>query len=107
MRPVWLALALTAVLAGCASLPASEHATITSDAIAASNDTMLGRLAIAGQPATDASGFRLLPLGSFSLDARVQLARRAEASIDAQYYHFANDDSGRWLLRAGRGSLTR
>ena len=41
-----------------------------------------------------------MPLGTFSLDTRVQLARRAEVSLDVQYYHFENDETGRYLLRA-------
>jgi cardiolipin synthase C len=53
------------------------------------------------------SGFRLLPLGTHSLDARLQLAQRAQASLDLQYYHFANDSTGRALLRALRDAAAR
>ena len=107
MRAVRLALAMTAVLAGCASLPVIDREIVASDAIASSAQTPLGRLASNGQPAADASGFRLLPLGSFALDARVQLVRSAQVSIDAQYYHLANDESGRWLLRELRDAAAR
>ena len=48
-----------------------------------------------------------MPLGLFSLDTRVQLARRAEVSLDVQYYHFENDETGRWLLRALRDAAER
>ena len=61
----------------------------------------------ATRPAPDLSGFRLMPLGKFSLDTRVQLARRAEVSLDVQYYHFENDETGRWLLRALRDAADR
>ena len=32
--------------------------------------------------------------------ARQKKLRRAEATLDVQYYHLADDASGRWLLRA-------
>jgi putative cardiolipin synthase len=63
-------------------------------------ETTLGRIAQVSQPAPELSGFRLMPLGTFSLDTRVQLARRAEVSLDVQYYHFENDETGRYLIRA-------
>ena len=97
-----LLLALLA-LTGCASLPRLDsdardaHAT---QAIPLSAATTLGRIAQTSQPAPELSGFRLMPLGTFSLDARVQLARRAEVSLDVQYYHFENDETGRYLMRA-------
>src|SRR5262245_51294096 len=37
------------------------------------------------------SGFRLMPAGFYSLDARVELARRATKSLDLQYYQINND----------------
>ena len=48
-----------------------------------------------------------MPLGSYSLDTRVELARRAQVSLDVQYYHFENDETGRWLLRALRDAALR
>ena len=50
-------------------------------------------------PPGEDSGFRLLPLGVYSLDARLQLARRAQHSLDLQYYVLENDATGRMLLR--------
>jgi putative cardiolipin synthase len=100
-------LALSTVIAGCAGLPTIDREAIQSQAIPLSPGTTLGRIAQTSQPARDLSGFRLMPLGLFSLDARVQLARRAEASLDVQYYHFANDETGRWLLRALRDAALR
>jgi len=103
-----LALATTLLaLAGCTSLPTVDRQAIVSEAIPLSEATTLGRIANAYRPAPDQSGFRLMPLGKFSLDTRVQLARRAEASLDVQYYHFANDETGRWLLRAMRDAANR
>ena len=37
----------------------------------------------------------------------MQLARRAEVSLDVQYYHFENDETGRYLLRALRDAAER
>ena len=95
------------VLGGCASMPHVDRAAKASEAIALSTDTTLGRIASSYRPAPDQSGFRLMPLGSFSLDTRVELARRAEVSLDVQYYHLENDESGRWLLRALRDAALR
>ncbi|KPF57898.1 hypothetical protein D621_07370 [beta proteobacterium AAP51] len=53
------------------------------------------------------SGFRLLPLGTHSLDARLQLVQRARHSLDLQYYHFAGDSTGRALMRALRDAAAR
>ena len=100
----WAALlALLLALTGCASLPqvsADAREAQASEAIPLSTATTLGRIAQISQPAPELSGFRLMPLGTFSLDTRVQLARRAEVSLDVQYYHFENDETGRYLIRA-------
>src|SRR5689334_21834735 len=87
---LWLA-----ALAGCASLPEIDRRAIASEAIPLSTKTTLGRIAASYRPAPDQSGFRLMPLGKFALDTRVQLARRAEVSLDVQYYHFEDDETGR------------
>jgi putative cardiolipin synthase len=96
-----------ALLSGCAGLPEIDREPITSAAIPLAKKTKLGRVASAYQPAPDHSGFRLMPLGTFSLDTRIQLARRAEVSLDVQYYHFEMDETGRWLLRALRDAANR
>ena len=107
-RSAVLALAVSLLaLAGCTSLPTVDRQAIASEAIPLSAATTLGRIATAYVPAPDQSGFRLMPLGKFSLDTRVQLARRAEVSLDVQYYHFENDETGRWLLRALRDAANR
>lgn len=102
-------LLLAAVLAfsACTTLPSIDRAVIASEAIPLSTQTTLGRIAQSSMPSPEVSGFRLMPLGLFSLDTRVQLARRAEVSLDVQYYHFENDETGRWLLRALRDAAER
>ena len=104
---VCLALALLLGLGACTSLPRVDRESITSEAIPLSVRTTLGRIAQTSAPAPELSGFRLMPLGLFSLDTRVQLARRAEVSLDVQYYHFEDDETGRWLLRALRDAALR
>ena len=103
-----LLLSLSALIVGCATpLPQIEREAIASAAIEASPQTTLGRIVQNSLPEPGLSGFRLMPLGTFSLDTRVQLARRAESSLDVQYYHFENDETGRWLLRALRDAANR
>ena len=107
---VGLALGVAGLLLGltaCTTLPQVDRTAQASEAIALSPDTALGRIASSYRPAPDQSGFRLLPLGSYSLDTRVQLAQRAQVSLDVQYYHLQNDESGRWLMRALRDAAQR
>jgi cardiolipin synthase C len=94
-------------LAGCSGLPLVDRSAIASQAVPSDARTALARIAPVGQPSPESSGFRLLPLGTFALDARVQLTKRAQATLDVQYFHFANDDTGRWLLRQLRDAAER
>jgi len=103
----WLAGVLLVALAGCTSLPKVDREAIASEAIPLSPKTKLGQIALRSTPSPQQSGFRLMPLGTFSYDTRLQLARRAEVSLDVQYYHFENDASGRYLLRALRDAAVR
>ena len=111
LQSTWRAIILCVVFlllgTGCASLPEVRRATIASEAIALSSTTTLGRISSAYRPSPEQSGFRLMPLGTFSLDTRIQLAKRAEVSLDVQYYHLENDETGRWLLRALRDAADR
>ena len=67
----------------------------------------LPKIARASTPPGELSGFRLLPLGQYAWDARLQLARRAECSLDAQYYFIENDSTGRIFLRQLRDAALR
>jgi cardiolipin synthase C len=114
--PVFLrsfALLLMVALAGCASLPPVPQRA-ESKAITGTRDTLLGRLASASLDGSGPgeSGFRLLPAGDFAFDARIALARRAERSLDVQYYQIQRDSIGLQFLRelrdaAGRGVRVR
>lgn len=104
---------LAVALAGCAVLPDRIDAP-PSHAITQTADTALGRIASASLDGTapGASGFRLLPRGAFALEARVALARRAERSLDVQYYQIDRDEIGLGFLRelaaaAARGVRVR
>lgn len=104
----WLSAAtLFALLGGCASFAMVDRAATATTAIGLSKDTELGRIASSVDPGELQSGFRLMPLGPFSLDTRIELARRAQVSLDVQYYHLENDETGRWLLRALRDAAER
>ncbi|QFZ84932.1 phospholipase D family protein [Variovorax paradoxus] len=104
----WLLCSLAMlVLAGCAGLP-TEVVRKPSSAITDGADTALGQLVrAAAPPGEPLSGFRLLPMPQFSLHARIELARRAQRSIDVQYYLVQNDETGRYLLRTLRDAADR
>ena len=48
-----------------------------------------------------------MPLGVFSLDARIELISRAQHTLDVQYYQIHNDATGRLLLRHLRDAAAR
>jgi putative cardiolipin synthase len=78
--------------------PAGRRA---STAIPLSNDTALGRLLIeAEREHPGKSGVLPLASGHEALASRLLLAMQAEGSIDAQYYIWHDDISGRLLLKA-------
>src|SRR5206468_12139318 len=80
-----IALVAPALLAGCGSLPLNVDRP-PSIAIGPSPESALVRIADNSRPAPELSGFRLMPLGVYSLDARVALANKARYSLDIQYY---------------------
>ena len=91
---------LAVALAGCASLPDKVEAPVRQGASAAAVDTPLGRIAKASTADPEQSGFRLMPTGQFALQARIELARRAQRTLDVQYYQIHDDRTGRYLLRS-------
>jgi putative cardiolipin synthase len=101
-----LLFAAVALLAACGSLPMAperpgEYAS-QPDA-----STRLAKIVADSTPPEEHSGFRLMPLGVYSLDARIQLARRAQSSLVVQYYQLENDETGRLLMRALREAAAR
>jgi len=97
---------LATLLGACGMLPQRAD-TPYSAALAAAPDSPLVSIAQASIPSPELSGFRLMPIGVYALDARVQLAQRARHSIDAQYYQLNNDDTGRLFLRNLRDAARR
>ncbi len=121
---------LLILLAGCAGLPA-QSGRVSSTAIPVAADTELGAVALqafatasayASEPelvqasfrsaVSARSGFLPIPQPSVALDARLTLIRRAQSSLDLQYYLVGDDIIGRLLLRelrdaAGRGVRVR
>ena len=100
-RCLLLPLALSTLgLSACGSLPSLEGRTVTTALSAAqAQATLLGQAVqprLAAHP--DRSGLYPLddPLAAFA--ARVLLARRAERTLDAQYYIWQNDITGTMLL---------
>src|SRR5947208_2624244 len=110
---LWLmpaVLAVACLLAGCAGLPPLQ-AQPPSTAIPASRDTDLGAraaqaVAEAAVPA-DQSGFLPIPQALVALDARLTLIRRAQRSLDLQYYLLGNDEVGHLVLRELRDAAAR
>jgi putative cardiolipin synthase len=97
---------VTALLQGCATLPPREEKEVTV-AIPSSPNDELARIAAASVPSGSGAGFRPLPISSFSMDARLTLARHAQRSLDLQYYLLQNDVTGHKLLRAVRDAALR
>jgi putative cardiolipin synthase len=103
------AITLVAALgAACTSLPAADPPP-PSAALAEVGHTPLARLVAASTPAPaqDRSGFRLLADGADALATRMALARRAQRSLDVQYYQIAADTAGRQFLAELRDAARR
>ncbi len=113
ITPWWhiaIVLVCTLLLGACGSLPAARERA-SENAAPVDTTTPLARIATASLPpgaqADAASGARLLPLGVYSLDARLQLAERAQRSLVVQYYQFENDGTGRLLMKALHDAAAR
>ena len=101
------ALVLACLATGCASLP-PPHTRPAEAALPASPATELGRVtAPFYTTAKELSAVRPLPQASFALDARLELIRRAQASVDVQTYHLGDDKTGRLILRELRDAARR
>src|SRR5690242_6502717 len=94
------------LLGGCGALPPRADAPVAA-AAKPSIDSPLVRMVQASSPSPELTGFRLMPLASYSLDARVELIRQAQYSLDIQYSLIANDRTGRLLLRNVRDAANR
>jgi cardiolipin synthase C len=106
--PIARALVLVAAscLTACAMLPPQKEHPF-SPALPAPADSALARIARESVPDPTLSGFRLMPLGLYALDARIELARRASSSLDVQYYLIQDDRTGRLFMRSLRDAALR
>ena len=93
-------------LAACGMLPPREEQPFSA-ALPASTDSPLARIARESAPDPTLSGFRLMPLGPYALDARIELIRRAQSSLDVQYYLIQDDRTGRLFMRSLRDAALR
>ena len=102
LRTALGALALLALLGGCATLPpGADFPRAQSVALEKPEATVIGRqiaARVAGR--NGLSGFKLLPRGLDSFALRVQMADAAEKTLDLQYFVIQNDDSGYLLMDA-------
>jgi putative cardiolipin synthase len=101
-----LLLGAAALVAGCAGLPEKVDRP-PSKTMGPAIDTPLGRIAKASTIDPELSGFRLMPTGQFALQARIELAQRAQRTLDVQYYQIHNDQTGRYVLRTLRDASLR
>jgi len=101
-----LALLLSALVSACGVVPALPDRPLSS-APPPSADSPLVRTIQSSTPDPSLTGFRLMPLGFSSLDARIELARHAVHSLDVQYYLIHNDRTGRLVMRNLRDAALR
>jgi putative cardiolipin synthase len=109
---VWrwmLAISLSGLIAGCASLPANAQR-LSSKAFDAPEQTQLGQLVQqrhAQEGARSESGFRLLDSVGAAFSSRLALIQSAQRSLDLQYYAIHADASTETLLQALRDAARR
>ena len=108
LRSNCVAAALALVLAGCATLPDHVQHPV-SQALTDVATTHLAAIAAASTPseAGQQSGFQLLPHGDEAFESLIGLARRAEMSLDVQYYLIASDRTGLQFLGELRDAAER
>ena len=87
------------LLSACESLPANSNNPVSA-AFDAAETTALGRvLAPLSAEHAGVSGFNVLDTGREALNARLALIEAADHAVDAQYYIWNSDASGRYLAR--------
>lgn len=106
LRFLWIAF-LALALSACGSLPVDVQRPESHSLQASPAESPLAQLAASQLPVDAQSGFRLLPLGSYALDARLALIERATRTLDVQYYIMQNDETGRAMFGALRDAAER
>ncbi len=95
-----------AALVGCAGLPSTVERP-PSTVLVAPSDAPLAMLAGAIPTPRGQSAVRPLIFPDLALDARLDLMRRAQVSLDLQTYMIGNDGTGHTLLRELRNAAAR
>lgn len=99
-RGRWVvAVASALLLAACAELPTTEDRPPSRAVAASSPGGLSGSLRSFASRHAGRSGIRLVRGGPEALAARLVLTERAVSALDAQYYIWHNDASGRRLAR--------
>ena len=93
---------IACTLGACAALPAgSGAAKQASTSFSQPETTRLGQIYAQAAPIhPDASAFRILSVGADGFAMRMQMIATAEHSLDAQYYIFHGDHTGKLLTGA-------
>jgi putative cardiolipin synthase len=101
-RRALLAAGLLLLVAACATLPpGSDYPKSESSALTRPEATRLGReLAAMKAEHPGTSGFKLLPVGIDSFLLRMQMAKRAEHTLDVQYFLIQSDNTGQLFIEA-------
>lgn len=94
------------LLSACAQLPPPFPHTV-STASPTWEGTAWGQVARRSLPADSASGFQLMPIASVAYGARLELAEKAQQTLDVQYYVLAQDGTGKRFIRALRDAARR
>jgi putative cardiolipin synthase len=89
-------------VAACTTLPpGADYPKSVSSAIIQPETTRLGReLAPVKAQHPGTSGFKLLPVGIDSFLLRMQMAKRAERTLDVQYFLIQSDNTGQLFIEA-------
>jgi cardiolipin synthase C len=104
-----LAISLSSLIAGCASLPDNVERPVSA-AFNAPEQTPLGQLVQqrrAQEGARSDSGFRLLDSVDAAFSSRLALIQSAQRSLDLQYYAIHGDASTEILLQSLRDAARR
>lgn len=94
-------------LCGCANFLPGRATLPEEHALARFEDTALYRATASELGGPGSCGLRALPVPGYAFAARLELARRAERSLDVQYYVFRDDNTGLRLMRALRDAALR
>ena len=107
LPPLWVAAML--LVAGCATMPPGLDVPKTeSSALAEPESTTLGkRFGARAKQHPGLSGFLLLADGAESFAVRMQIAQKAERTLDVQYFVLQQDETGQLLLAALLGAADR